>query len=409
MKFDYDEALTREQALEEFRARWTPDPCVETVPLDQAFGRVCADDITALFSLPVCRSSRRDGVAVRSADFADGLPDTSSWVRGRDFAQADTGDDFPDEFDAVLAREQIELSEDDRVSIIDLRGGIEPGTGVNERGATVRAGSTIVSARTLLAPELVAALAVGGHAQVDVLAKPKVAFVPTGTELVPWGSFPQRGQSFEANSLLAKGMVEQWGAEAVCYPIVRDDPTALEAALDRALEAADIVLVNGGSSRGEEDFNAQMLQRRGAYFAHGVRTVPGRPVGMALIDGKPVVNVPGPVMAAFLTLDWLVRGLVAHFFGIPPERRARVRARLAEDVEKRPQFERIVRVALSLNGEGRLACSTLPDGIGVPATIAGSDAFLTLPIGSEGARAGEVVEVELLRPLSSIRALRAMR
>lgn len=406
MKFEYDNALTREQALAEYRNRWKPEPRIETVPLDRAFGRVCAEEVTAAYSLPICRSSRMDGVAVHSADFANGIPDTSDWKRGRDFAQADTGDDFPDEFDAVLSREQIEIDENDNLRITDAKARVEPGTGVNESGATVKKGSSIVDARTLLTPELVAAIAVGGHAQVDVVARPVVAFIPTGTELVPWGSYPQRGQNFEANSLLVKGLVEQWGAKAMCYPIVRDDPASLEAALDRALEVADIVLVNGGSSRGEEDFNSQMLQRRGSYFTHGVRTVPGRPVGMAIIDDTPVVNVPGPVMAAFLSLDWLVRGLIAHYFGMPPERRARVSARLAQPLAKRVPFERVVRVALSRGEDGGLACSTLPDGIGVPATIAGSDAFLTLPIGSEGAAEGDEVEVELLRPLSAIPALR---
>ena len=84
------------------------------------------------------------------------------------------------------------------------------------------------------------------------------------------------------------------------HSIVRDDAAELERALDEALPQADLVLINGGSSRGEEDFNSQLLERRGSFFRHGVKAVPGRPVAFSIVDGKPVINVPGPVAAAYL-------------------------------------------------------------------------------------------------------------
>ena len=288
--------------------------------------------------------------------------------------------------------------------IVDFPSDLRPGDGVNPCGSIVRADEVLASARTRLTPELVASLAVGGHAQVRVLTGPRVAFIPTGSELVPFGTYPRRGQNLEANSLLVRGMLKTWGAEVVCYPIVRDDEEALEAALDRALAAADIVLVNGGSSRGEEDFNSRLLERRGAYFRHGVRAVPGRPVGIALIDGKPVVNVPGPVLAAFLSMDWLVRGLVAHYQGVPMPRRPVVRARLSEDVSKPEAFERLVRVSLAPDGDGGYVCAPLPQPMTLAQTLRSSDGMLALPIGAARAEAGGVFDVELLRPLELIEA-----
>ena len=279
MKFVYEQSVTRADALREMRERWEPAPRSRVVGLSDACGRVTSEEVRALHSLPVKRSSKRDGIAVRSADFAAGAPDTSSWTRDVDFAQADTGDDFPDAFDAVIAVEHIAYDEHGGLRIVEVPPDLQSGSGVNPCGSIVRAGDVLVAAHTRLTPELVASLAVGGHAQVRVLERPRVAFSPTGSELVPFGAYPQRGQNIEANSLLVSGMVRAWGAEVTCYPVVRDDEEALEAALDRALEAADIVLINGGSSRGEEDFNARLLERRGSYFRHGVRAVPGRPVG----------------------------------------------------------------------------------------------------------------------------------
>ena len=404
MKFELEKSLARHEALASLCEQWQPPVTTEVVPLNEAFGRVCAEDLNALVTLPVVRSSRRDGICVRSADFTQGMPDTKSWQRGRDYAQADTGDDFPDEFDAVIAIEHVDFVTADRSAglILDIDPAeIKAGFGTNSAGSIVQRGTLVVSANTMLTVELVAALAVAGYAQVTVLAQPVIAFMATGSELVPWGSFPQRGQNLEANSLLVTGMAREWGARCVCYPIVKDEPEYLEAALDRALEQADIVLVNGGSSRGEEDYNSRMLERRGTYFQHGVRAVPGRPVGMSIIDGKPVVNMPGPVQAAFLCMDWLVRGLVAHWYQIPAPRRQSVQAIFAQDVQKPKLFERLMRVTLTQNEQGAWICEALPS-MGVPQTLACTHGMAVLPLGIDVVPAGMPVTVELLTSLESV-------
>ena len=109
MKFNAEAALTRAQAVEALASRWEFEPRTEQVSVARACGRVLAQDCHARYDLPRHRVSSFDGIAVRSADFAAGLPDTSAWVRGVQFAQADTGDDFPDEFDTVIAAEDVTL------------------------------------------------------------------------------------------------------------------------------------------------------------------------------------------------------------------------------------------------------------------------------------------------------------
>lgn len=396
MKFEYDRSLTRTEALENLTRIWEPHPNSETVPLFEAFGRVTAEEIRALHSLPVVRSSRCDGIAVRSSDFVSGTPDTSLWERGVDYAQADTGDDFPDAFDAVIARENISYDDEGRLRIVNDQLRLEPGTSINPSGAIVEKDALIAAAHTVLSPELVAAMAVGGHTQAAVFARPCVAFIPTGSELVAVGEPLSRGQNVEVNSLLVTGMLREWEAEALCYPIVPDDPEKLEIALGRALAEADMVLINGGSSRGEEDFNSRLLERRGTYFRHGVRAMPGRPVGMAIIEDKPVINIPGPVLAAFLCMDWLVRGLVAHYYGIRASKRPAVRARLSCSVKKPAPFERILRVSLSQDEQTCLLCTPL-DVNGVVENVRAADGMIALPIGFDEVAAGTEVEVALLR------------
>lgn len=401
MKFNYDNAATREDALEEMRSLWHPERKTKRVPLDKAFGRTTAENVYALHSLPVVRSSKRDGIAVKSADFADGTPNTDGWIRNVDFAQADTGDDFADDFDAVIAREKFEFNESGEPVFSDDLGPVSAGDGVNGRGSIIEEGSLVIPAGCRLTPEYVAICAVGGAATVPVVCKPVVAFIPTGSELVPWGSAPERGQNIEANSLMVRGFVEEWGGECITFPVTADRPDLLESTLDRALEAADIVIINGGSSRGEEDYNSRMLEKRGSHFRHGIRAVPGRPVGMSIIEGKPVINVPGPVAAAFLCCDWLIRGLIAHYFGIANPVRPTVMAELTQPVKKMKPFERLMRVALSA-GENGFSCTPL-DVQGVARNVYEADGMASLPIGLDVAPAGMTLEVALLKPIEDIK------
>ena len=254
MKFDLEKSVTRPQALALMKEHWRFAPGSETVPLSESLGRVTAENLYAKNTLPVFRASCFDGVAVRSSDFKDDKPDTSGWVKGRDFVRADTGDDFPDAFDAVVAIEDVIL-EGDGLRFADGFVFDPKDETVDPAGTIVRGGALLVPAHTRLTPELTASLAMGGVYWVPVVRRMKVAYIPTGSELIPLGCTPQRGQNIEANGLLLKGLLGRWGAEVIAHPIVRDDAKELEAALDEALAWADMVLINGGSSRGEEDFN----------------------------------------------------------------------------------------------------------------------------------------------------------
>lgn len=403
MKFDYEKSLTRSDALEGILAQWSFSPKTTIVPLEEAYQRVLAEDVYALHSLPVVRSSRCDGIAVRSADFAQGMPATNTWKQGRDYAKADTGDDFPDCFDAIIAIEEVIFCENGGLTVTKNPEEILPGSCINPCGAIVEQGSLVAKSNTLLSPELVAALAVSGFSQVPVIERLKLAFIPTGSELISFGKRPERGQNIDANSLLVKGLVEQWGAELISYPIVPDDRLKLEEVLEEALKSVDVVLINGGSSRGEEDFNSYLIEEKASYFRHGVRAIPGRPIGMAILEGKPVINIPGPVLAAFLAMDWLVRGLVAHYYGIPLSQRQVIEAQLEEDIVKPKLFEKLTRVRIRPN-ESRdgFLCKTIGLSAGVPQILEKSDGIFSLPIGSSGAMAGDIVSVELFRPLNVI-------
>lgn len=386
---------TRAQALEDFFAAWEPQCGYELVTLDEACGRVLAEDVESLVTVPVVRASACDGIAVRSADFADGLPDTSSWRLGVEFVRADTGDDFPDEYDAVVMIEKAAIQEDGSV-VLDDDVQVEPGTNTMRAGSTVRAGKPILKAGALIRPTDLAALCMGGLSAVKVRKRPVVAFIPTGSELVSFGMRPQRGQVVDANSLMCKGMLESYGARVVKYPIVRDDPAALEAAFERALETSDLVVVNGGSAVGEEDFNVRMIEKRGRVVHHYVAAAPGRPIMMAVVDGKPVVDLPGPPMAAYYGTDWCLQAVVCRMLGVPMPQRQTVRAVTDEAYRTFGGFDLLGRWDVRKTADG-LVAHPYNFKRGEQVECLTSNAHRVSPIGEWGVEEGEEIELELIR------------
>lgn len=393
MKFSIDEALTRTQAVEALTSRWEPKLSAEEFAVEEAAGRILACDCTARYNLPQHRVSAMDGIAVCSAAFAEGMPDTTTWQEGIDYVRADTGDDFPDAFDAVIAIEDVTHAEDGSITLTE---GLEvqPGRCVRAAGATMAEGELLGAADSIITPEIAALLAAGGWASVPVKRRLRIGYLPTGSELVPIGTTPKRGENIQSNSVMLSAYWKQWGAEPVIYDIVPDDRDLLASAIDRAILENDVVIVNGGSSRGSEDFNSELLQERATFFAHGVKAVPGRPIGMAIINGKPVINVPGPMIAAGLANDWLIRALICHAYKQPLQKRVTIKAVLDEPLISRPGFERLVRLELRWP-DGMCHARTTAHGATTAQSVLPVNGFVALPPDSSYA-SGDTLDVEVL-------------
>ena len=142
---------SRKQALEKFWAVWKPDRQQETLPLDQCCGRTVAETLYSKLTLPLAHVAACDGVAVRSASFEQGLPDTTAWEKGREYVMADTGDDFPDEYDAVIRIEEVAFREDGTPAF-SCQTPVAPGTGVRGAGSTIREGDLLIRANQVIRP-----------------------------------------------------------------------------------------------------------------------------------------------------------------------------------------------------------------------------------------------------------------
>lgn len=394
--FDADTAMARPDVLSLVREHWTPPmPQIETVPLASAINRVLASDLHARFMIPAHRVSSFDGIAVRAADFADGVPDLSSWREGVEYQIADTGDDFDDRFDSIIAKEHVTFHTDGTISLpADEK--VELAQHVTAPGSTLREGELLLSAGTLLRPRYVGLLASGGYTEVPVVRKLRVSFIPTGNELVPAGTTPVRGQNVESNSLLAAALLDEYGCEPVIRPLVQDKTAELSQALDEALASTDVVLINAGTSAGHDDLNAPLLLERATIFQHGVKAVPGRPVSVAIIDGKLVINVPGPPVGAMLAFDWLVRSVVCHFYRQPVPRRHQVTAVLEKPIGKPPGFESVLQAHAALGDDGRWHVWPMNTPCTLAERIRQTNAVVVTPAAVSKRAVGELVPVELL-------------
>lgn len=311
----------------------------EQVAVADSIGRVLAYDVQAQNDMPSCLTCAMDSIAVHWSDFADGIvPDTSAWVRGVDWQFANTGVAMPEGFDTAIVIEHVEVSDDEQhVEIKSAPSGQYAGT--RPVGSQMRRFDLVAEAGSVITSDLAARIASGNNASVAVVRRPRVAFIPTGNELVPPGTpfspdapdmFAARGKNFETNSILVKGKTETWGGDYLPFDIVPDTREAIRSTIERAVEVADIVVLNAGSSKGSDDWSVEVLEEMGDVICHQTNHGPGHHSSYALVDGVPIVGISGPSGGASFTLNFYLRPLIMKWLGLPTEPRM-IPVRLEEE------------------------------------------------------------------------------
>ena len=413
-----EEALARWWAAMEEAGTAAPLPG-EPVPAADALGRVTAEPVWARLSSPHYHAAAMDGYAVRAED-THGATETSP-LRLQVGSQAiavDTGDPLPQGMNAVIKIEDTQLITTEaqsrqypisntqypkRRSQIEILAPVAPWQHVRPLGEDMVASELVLPANHKLRPQDLGAIVGSGHTTVTVRRKPRVAILPTGTELVPPGSEPRPGEILEYNAIMLAAKVEEWGGEATRLTPVPDDFEAIKTSVAAALETHDLVVVNAGSSAGSEDYTADVFRELGRVLVHGIAIRPGHPVILGVAHDKPVMGIPGYPVSALLTFDLLAGPLVARWVGQPaPPRPETLQASLTRKVFSPTGEEEFLRVAVGQVGE-RVVATPLPRGAGIIMSLVRADGILRVPRFSQGYEAGETVTVELLRPPEIIR------
>jgi putative molybdopterin biosynthesis protein len=402
----------------------------EAIPLDEnALGRVTAEPVWAKISSPHYHASAMDGFAVRAVKTNGALPSQPLTLPiGPEAAYVDTGDPLPEWANAVIPIENVEsLDEDGNITdairspqSIRIRASVAPWSHVRPLGEDIVATQLVIPAGHILRPVDLGAIAAAGHQEINVARKPKVAILPTGTELVPMGSSLRAGDILEYNSLVLAAQIKSMGGEPRRYPIIKDDFDLICERVREAVREHDLVLLNAGSSAGAEDFSAKVVEKLGQLLVHGVAVRPGHPVILGMViwgSGVgnresenltpetshliPIIGVPGYPVSAALTIDIFVEPLIAKWLGRKPGERQTETATLTRKIVSPAGDDDYVRVAVGKVGD-KLLAAPLSRGAGVITSLVQADGLALIPRGAQGLEAGEQVKVQLYRSKSEI-------
>ena len=401
---------------------------VEEVSLDEnALGRITIEPIWAEVSSPHYHASAMDGFAVRAVETVGAQPSSPVMLYTGPQAQyVDTGDPLPEWANAVIPIENVEsLDESEQItdeirkpSSIRIRAAVAPWSHVRPLGEDIVATQLVLPAGHVLRPVDLGAIAASGHQKVKVARKPRVAILPTGTELVPIGSKLKAGDILEYNSLVIAAQIKNMGGEPTRYPITKDDFDLICQRVAEAAQTHDLVLLNAGSSAGAEDFSSKVVEKLGTLLVHGVAVRPGHPVILGMVNRElvntkpqssyrstnlliPIIGVPGYPVSAALTVDIFVESVLAKWLGRRPLELPTETATLTRKLVSPAGDDDFVRVVVGKVGD-KLLAAPLSRGAGVITSLVQADGLALVPSGTQGMEAGEKIQVRMYRNRSEI-------
>ncbi|NTU42286.1 MAG: molybdopterin biosynthesis protein, partial [Nitrospirales bacterium] len=408
----------------------------ETIGVTDSLGRVTSAPVFARYSSPFYHSSAMDGYAVRFTDTFTASETSPVLLKlGEDAVYVDTGDPMPQGFNAVIMVEEVNIirgqkTEDRRQKTedrsqetehrtqttdnraqtadeyIEIYQAVPPYQHVRTIGEDIVATELIIPENHRIRPVDMGAMLAGGHIEVSVRRKPKVAIIPTGTEIIEPDLVrdrpPQAPEIIEYNSVVLSGLCSELGAEPLRYGIVRDNLEELKRAISEALLTSDIVLVNAGSGRGSEDYTLTAIRDLGEVIINGVSMKPGKPLIAGFVKGKPVFGIPGYPVSTYLTFQAFVRPLISRLLGVASDDQETISAMISRQISSPLGVDEFVRVKVGVVGDRHVA-TPVGRGAGLLMSLVRADGIMKVPAGSEGLNAGSEVEVELLRKRQEVR------
>ena len=394
--------ITLQQAIDiaAQKMNLAPFPAAD-LPLDAAAGRILAEDIVSAENVPAFNRSTMDGFALAAKDtfgasgtlpsmlriageIAMGEP-ASSGIAPGECVKIPTGGMLPPGADAVIPWEYTDTA----AELCLCYTSVSPLQNVTRAGDDIAAGQTALQKGTLLTPAAVGVLAAMGRPAVKVYTKPRVGILSTGDELVDIGKTPRVGEVRDVNSHLLASLLASFGCEPVNCGILKDDEGQLEAAIRRAASEYDLLLLSGGSSAGDADRTAALIEKLGEVYCHGIAVKPGKPTVLGRVGNTPVFGLPGHPAACFFMANILVKKHLEARSGL--RRRAfPLRLPLAEHVSSNHGREELLCVRIQ-NGEAQPVYAKS----GVISLLCAADGYTVIPRESEGLARGSVVEMEL--------------
>ena len=388
------------QALEEAGCLKQEEERTDTY---ESLGRITAEAVYAKCCSPLFNAAAMDGIAVKSAETAEaGEERPLALSLGSGYRIIDTGDPVKSPFDAVIMAEDVmETGE----GVVTITKSVPGWQNVRPIGEDIAAGEMLLPSHHTIRPVDIGVLLAGGILNLEIFKKPQVSIIPTGTEIIMPHENPKEGDIIDSNSGMIAAMVTESGGVPHRCSIVPDDYQKIKETVLQETERSDMVIINAGSSAGTEDYTVHVLREIGQVIVHGVAMKPGKPVILAIVQGKPVIGLPGYPVSAYLAFENFAEPVLRIMAGLSPNKgsstRKTVKAVLSKRTVSSLKHREYVRVKVGKVGD-KFVCAPLARGAGAAMSLVRADGFCVIPQESEGFEAGETVDVELYTDLVQI-------
>ena len=400
------------EALDRFMDAWSGPGKIETetLPTEDALGRVLAQEILAPHPLPPFPRSTVDGYAVRAADthgatsslpaylelIGEVLMGTTSGLEigSGQTAVVHTGGMIPKGADAVIMLEDTQQAQDDEIEILKA---VAVGENILVEGEDVKAGETVLKSGTRLRPQEIGGLMALGYTKIEAAVRPSVAILSSGDEVIPPAGEPTPGQVRDINSYTLSALVERAGGLPVRQGIIADNRAALQAAAESAFGEHDILLITAGSSVSARDITVDILAELGepGVLVHGLAIKPGKPTILALAENKPLIGLPGNPVSALVVGGLILPAILRRSLGMPAQNwYPQIPARLTVNVASQAGREDYQPVRLVKSSKGLLA-EPVYGRSNLIFTLVRADGLIRIPPEANGLPEGELVTVRL--------------
>jgi len=407
--------LSFDEAKQLLRQTFSAKPVgVEQVSISKAHDRVLAQDVVAPMNIPPFNRSTVDGYAVKAVDTFGASEDKpvslkfcgyvaigespSVVVEKGSTAEIVTGAPLPDGADSVVMVEYTTRQADN----VSISRAVSCGENLMAAGSDICKNETVLKKGRFLGSREIGVLAAMGLTKVTVYKRPKVAVLSTGAEVVAPGEPLPPGKIYDINAHTLSAAVLESGGEPINLGIIPDKKDKLTKALKNALSSADAVITSGGVSVGPKDFTPQVVDSLGkpGVIISGVAVKPGKPITIAVVDGKPVFSLPGNPTSSLFMFNVFVRPILVKLAGRPEEELPKVKAVVAKKMFPARGRRTFVMVNLTYDEAGTLLVSPVPTGLsGAITTLAKADGFVEISEKQQFIDAGTEIDVYLFGKL----------
>ncbi|MFW5647993.1 MAG: molybdopterin biosynthesis protein [Candidatus Alkaliphilus sp. MAG34] len=371
----------------------------ELAPTD-ALNRVTYEAIYAKMSSPGYNAAAMDGIAVVAAK-TKGATEISPvvLVEGEDFSYVNTGNQISNPYDSVIMIEDVIDLGDGRVKILKSA---YPWQHIRQIGEDIVATEMIIPSGHIIRPIDLGALISGGIEKLRVYKKPRVGILPTGTEIVEDIKQVTDGKIIDSNSRVFEGLVKEYGGIPNRYAPHSDDYQLLIKAISKGVEENDMLLINAGSSAGTTDYTVKLIEELGEVVVHGVAMQPGKPTILGIINNKPVIGIPGYPVSAYFIFETFVKPVIEKYIGLESKDEDTIHGVLSNRVVSSLKNRELVRLNLGYVRD-KLIATPIGGGAGATMSLVKADGIGIIPRNIEGIDAGDTIEINLLKPMSTIK------